>query len=172
MDENSTPEVVTEDEAIDKVKRWVDEMDWEKAQEGCKEILEIDPNNEDVKALLAKAEQGLAERPTNAVAPSEVVNKAASEVAKPAENIAEKPQTSVPPAATPPPQEPVQASAAAPQQAPQVPSAQPAPMPQRKNKSTVIIVSILGFLILALLIIALVFGWLNPVFDWVFGLIG
>ena len=51
-------------------------------------------------------------------------------------------------------------------------SAEPAPLPQRKSKSTVMIAAIVGFLILALLIIALVFGWLNPLFDWIFSLIG
>lgn len=174
MDDNSTPEVVTEDEAIDKVKTWIKEMDWEKAIEGCKEILEVDPNNEEAKTLLEKAEKGLTDRPTEAVGPSEVVNKVATEAAQPAENIAEKPQAQAVAPVPPAPQQPIQPSAptATPVPKQQAPAAQPAPVPQRKNKSSVIIAGIIGFLILVLLIVALVFGWLNPVFDWIFGLIG
>jgi len=166
MDDAPTPEVVTEDEAIDKVKRWIEEMDWEKAKEGALEILEIDPNNEEVKAFLAQAEKGLAERPTEAVKPAEMVADKAAEVAPKAE-----PQPAAAPA--PAPQQPAQSTTQAPAPAAQpAPAAAPAPLPQRKSKSTVIIAGVAGFLILVLLILALVFGWLNPVFDWIFGLIG
>jgi cobalamin biosynthesis Mg chelatase CobN len=178
MDDNSTPEVVTEDEAINKVKKWVEEMDWEKAQEGCIEILEVDPNNEEIKTLLAQAEKGLAERPTEAVAPGATVGSSMERVitseAEPTKTVAEQPQTGVQPAATPTPQQPTQATTPAPvtPTATQAPAAEPTPLPQRKSKSTVMIAAIVGFLILALLIIALVFGWLNPLFDWIFSLIG
>ncbi|MFC1600297.1 hypothetical protein ACFL3T_04685 [Patescibacteria group bacterium] len=171
MDESSTPEVVTENEAIDKVKKWIEELDWEKAKEGCMEILEIDPNNETVKALLAQAEKGIAERPTEAVAPVETVVKAAGAIE---ESSMERAPASEASQATPPGAknevsslERAPASEAKPE-----PATEPAPLPQRKNKSTVIIAFIVGFLILVLLILALVFGWLNPVFDWIFGLIG
>lgn len=174
MDDNSTPDVVTEDEAIEKVKRWVEEMDWEKAQEGCKEILEVDPGNEDIKALLAQAEKGLAERPTEAIAPSASIERAPSSEAT-SEILQEKTEPKEEAEAPAKPQEETPATtppgASEAKQIP-TPTAQPAPTPQRKSKSTVIIAAIVGFIIVALLILALVFGWLNPVFDWVFGLIG
>ena len=149
MDDNSTPEVVTEDEAIEKVKAWIAQMDWEKAKEGSLEILEIDPNNEEVKVLLTQAEKGIAERPTEAVKPVETVVKAAAEVPTPTNTPATPPSQPQPKAQTPVPQPAVA----------QAPTATPASMPARKSKTTVIIAGIVFFLVVVLLILALVFGW-------------
>lgn len=157
MDDNSTPEVVTEDEAIEKVKAWIAQMNWEKAQEGCKEILEIDPNNAEIMDLLAQAEKGIAERPAETTTPDQVVAQKAAEVApKPSEVVTPTPST-------PPPQQPTPAPAVqptAPAAVPtQTPAPAPAPIPARKSKTTVIIAGIVFFLVVVLLILALVFGW-------------
>jgi cobalamin biosynthesis Mg chelatase CobN len=52
-------DVVTIKEAVDKVKKWAEEKDYEKVKEGSQEILEVEPDNEEIKKLLSEAETAL-----------------------------------------------------------------------------------------------------------------
>lgn len=55
MNENS----ISEEEAIKQVQIWANEGDFNKAAQGCREILEVDPSNEEVKKMLNEYEQKL-----------------------------------------------------------------------------------------------------------------
>lgn len=47
---------ISEEEALTQVKDWFNSGNYDKASEGCKEILEVDPDNQDVKDLLSECE--------------------------------------------------------------------------------------------------------------------
>lgn len=50
---------VTIEEAVEQVKKWADAKDYEKVKEGCEEILEAEPDHEELKELLETANKNL-----------------------------------------------------------------------------------------------------------------
>jgi hypothetical protein len=63
MDEAKQAEVVTIKEAVEKVKNWIEEKDFEKVKQGCEEILSVEKDNVEVKSLLDLAKKELGEKP-------------------------------------------------------------------------------------------------------------
>ena len=92
----NTGEIVTIDEAISKVKAWTETKEFDKVKEGCDEILEVAPDNTEIKALLEEAEKALSGGglTTPEVAPEpEVVKEVAEEpIAEPAPEVAPEPE--------------------------------------------------------------------------------
>ncbi|MBA4336188.1 hypothetical protein C0416_00245 [bacterium] len=67
MDESKQAEVVTIKQAVEKVKNWIEEKDFEKVKQGCEEILSVEKENVEVKSLLNLAKKELGEKPITAV---------------------------------------------------------------------------------------------------------
>jgi len=170
MDEQKQAEVVTLKEAVEKVKTWIKEKDFEKAKQGCEEILAVEKDNTEVKALLDQANQGL---------PGDKPAETTPEISTPVTN-----------------EETVKKiNEVVPEQKPKVePQTKPEETPStimKKNKDikpaeikeekTVekkhfpigkLILIILLILIIGGLVFAFIQGWLNPIFKWAFDLLG
>jgi len=63
MDESKQAEVVTIKQAVEKVKNWIEEKDFQKVKQGCEEILSVEKDNTEVKNLLELAQKELGEGP-------------------------------------------------------------------------------------------------------------
>ncbi|MBD3157041.1 hypothetical protein GF369_04415 [Candidatus Peregrinibacteria bacterium] len=70
MDKPKQAEVVTIQEAVEKVKKWLQEKDYKKAKQGCEEILAVEKDNAEVQKLLEEAKKGLGENTNKAPKPS------------------------------------------------------------------------------------------------------
>lgn len=133
MDKPQQAEVVTIKEAVEKVKNWIKEKDFEKAKQGCEEILAVEKDNAEVKALLEEANKGLEG------APKEPAVAATPEPAAPAPAPETKPVPEPTPAPTPTPEpkpaEPV--SPATPEKVSEVmPKTEPKPEVKEEPKET------------------------------------
>jgi len=80
MDESKQAEVVTIKQAVEKVKNWIEEKDFEKVKQGCEEILSVEKENVEVKSLLDLAKKELGEKPITAVPVMEPVVKPTPQV--------------------------------------------------------------------------------------------
>lgn len=176
MDEPKQAEVVTIKEAIEKVKKWIEEKNFEKAKQGCEEILAVEKDNAEIKALLEKANQGLgvkAETPSTAptapVAPApeikkeETTNKVSEIMPKPTKEIAQTPNMIMKPKENKPEEVKPELK----------PKDETKPVKIKKHfplVKVILIIILLG--IIGGLILAFLQGWLNPAFDWILGLLG
>lgn len=192
-------EVVTIKEAIEKVKNWLAEKDYEKAKQGCNEILEVEPDNPEIKGLLAKI--NAAERGEVAPAPAPespaTPEKIAEVVAAPTPEVTpveEQPPSvplveAAPEAAGQPMQESVPETLktveaeTAPEPADifkkpeeikpgHVQSAEIEEKPKSKGMVGKIIILLLLLAIIGGLAYAYLQGWLNPIFEQILNLLG
>ena len=69
MADQNNSQVVTINDAIAQVKKWAAEKNFEQVKEGCEEILQVEPDNKEVKGLLDEALKALLPQPIAAAAP-------------------------------------------------------------------------------------------------------
>jgi len=192
MDKPKQAEVVTIKEAIEQVKNWIVEKNFEKAKQGCNEILAVEKNNTEVKDLLDQANHGLEnkEKPTESIPPQtpalesqptptftpdihpDAVKKEET-VAKISEVIPQEPKTE-PVDETPKEETPETIMAnKEPLQKPAT-STKETPKPATKKHFPLgkIILIIILLAIIGGLVFAFIEGWINPAFDWILNLLG
>jgi len=170
MDKPKRAEVVTIKEAVKKVENWIVEKDFEKAKQGCKEILAVEKNNTEIQTLLNQANQGLEENSKNL--PNSTTDKI--------KEVIPKEETPL----SPPPVEPI-GSAKTPDMIMNTNNKKEAVIespstPKKEVETTVkksfhtgrIILIILLLAIIGALIFTFIRGWFDPVFDWILNLLG
>jgi hypothetical protein len=184
MNDQDASQVVTLVEAVNQVKKWFEEKNYDQAIEGCKEILQIEPENKEIKDLLEKANNALKPQPT-AVATAPILTPAAP-VAKPAAAPAPvvAPAPAVTPAAAPkavPAQaspsdifnKPVAVKAKVDEKKPEMPVKKASAPAKEKSGMLGTVVTIVIFLaLLGGFVYSFLQGWLNPFYDWILGLFG
>ena len=128
MNNQDASNVVTLVEAINQVKKWAEEKNYEQVKKGCEEILQIESDNKEIKDLLEKANNALKPQAT-AVAPAPIaasVAAAPAPILTPAAPVATAPVATAPfvtptsaakPTAVPKPVTPAPAPKAVPAQA-------------------------------------------------------
>ena len=67
-DQNNSQPVTIKD-AILQVKKWASEKNYEQVKQGCEEILQVDPDNKELKDLLEEAKKALNPQPVAGPAP-------------------------------------------------------------------------------------------------------
>lgn len=182
MDKPQQAEVVTIKEAVEKVKNWIKEKDFEKAKQGCKEILAVEKDNAEVKALLEESNKGLGGAPKAAPATPATPEKVNEVIPKPETKpeIKEKPKEAPTPTPTPA-LAPKQEKAPTPdmimkpdvkkeEKKEEEKKKEPKPkkhFPLGKLIAIIVLLGIAGGLVFTYLQ-----GWLNPAFEWLLGLLG
>jgi len=150
-EQNQNPEeVVTLAEAVDTVKNWAKDKDYEKVKQGCEEILAVDAQNKEIRDLLDLANKSLSPN----IAPA-----AAAKEPETAPAPAPKP-TPIPSPAIMPVKEEVNKEPLAEEKTP------------KNSRTGQIVVIVVFVLILGGLIFSFTQGWLNPIYDWILGLFG
>ncbi|MBN1494464.1 hypothetical protein JW911_01855 [Candidatus Peregrinibacteria bacterium] len=149
MADQNEAELVTLEEAVNKVKKWTDEKDWQNAKEGCEEILAVDPQNKEILDILDNVNKNLGQKETTDEIPAFNLNMQAKQEPAPAPEVK---QTTPPPPTTTLPQE---------------------EKAEKKSSNTgIIITAIIFILILGGLVALFLMGWLNPFYNWLLGLFG
>lgn len=167
MDEPKQAEVVTIKEAIEKVKGWIAEKDFEKAKQGCEEILSVEKDNAEVKTLLEQANKGLGgitEIPE--VKKVDTTAKINEVIPQAAPKIEEAPKTPDMIMKTEEKKEEPKLV----EEKPKDVGTKPLVKKSFPLGKVILIILLLG--IIGGLVFSYVQGWLNPAFEWVFGLFG
>ena len=176
MDKPKQADVVTIQEAIEKIKKWLQEKDYKKAKQGCEEILAVEKDNAEAQKLLEEAKKELGESasknqtknedmptPTPAKAPS---MEPSSTQKKPEEK---KKETTKKPKKAPTPESIMAKSSS-------VEGKDQPSHPKKPSKHSspigkiILIILILGFI--GGSVFAFLQGWLNPAFDWLLNILG
>jgi hypothetical protein len=167
MDEQKQAEVVTIKEAADKVKSWIAAKDFEKAKQGCEEILAVEKDNAEIKALLDQANAGLEGKPEPALK-EETTDKVKEVVPQ------ETPKEEAPaPAVQTPDMIMKPKEEAKPEVKEEKPKKEDAkPMVKKHFPIGKLILIILMIAIAGGLVFTYIQGWLNPAFEWVLELLG
>ena len=160
MDDQQSADVVTIKEAIEKVKKWSEEKDYEKVKEGSEEILAVEPDNEEIKALLETANKELGGQAPAVEPEPETVPEPVSEPTPEPEPQPEMEQMDVEPTSEP-----------APETAKEEKPAEEA-KPKGKSGMGKLVLVVVLILILGGLAVSFFMGWLNPVFESALGLLG
>lgn len=172
MDKPKQADVVTIQEAVEKVKKWLKEKDYKKAKQGCKEILAVEKDNAEVQKLLEEAKKGLGDNKTDNSKPSPATPtptppKASSKKTPEKEQKTDKPSMQTPESImkkekseTPTPVEKKNQS-----DHPKAPAKHSSPLGK-------IILLIILLVAIAGLVFAFFQGWLNPAFDWLLNIFG
>jgi len=200
MNNQDASNVVTLVEAINQVKKWAEEKNYEQVKKGCEEILQIESDNKEIKDLLEKANNALKPQAT-AVAPAPIaasVAAAPTPILTPAAPVATAPfvtptsaakPTAVPaPVVTPTPSPkavPAQASpsdifnkpsavkAKVDEKKPEMPVKKaPAPAKEKSGMLGTVITIVIFLALLGGFVYSFIQGWLNPFYDWILGLFG
>jgi hypothetical protein len=174
MDDQNQAQVVTIEEAIADIKKWAAEKDWEKVKEGCEEVLDVNPDNKELKDLLDQANKALNPMPA---APAPVAAPAVTPIV-PAPVVAPTPAPVLTPleqAHTPAPTPTAQAQAPADifkKTSEQKIEVKKEKKPREKGKLGMVVATIIFVLILGGLGYSFYMGLLNPFYDWILRLFG
>lgn len=166
MDEPKQAEVVTIKEAVEKVKTWIAEKDYEKAKQGCEELLAVEKDNAEIKALLDEANQGLggqAEVPI--VKLEETTDKISEVIPQEAPKKEESPETPAMIMKTEEATKPVEKEAAASEE-------KLKPVVKKSFPVGKVILIVLLLVITGGLVFAFLQGWFNVAFEWILRLLG
>ena len=178
MNDQNNSQAVTIQQAVGQVKKWAEEKNYEQVKQGCEEILEIEPNNQEIKNLLEEANKAL--NPQAAAAPAEPAP--AAPMSTPAPVAEPTPVPDVQP--TPEdifkkPEEPVKQAEPA-QPAIEPATEMPAETEKKEEKNSneksgltgKIIVIVVFLALLGGFVFSFMQGWLNPLYDWILGIFG
>lgn len=176
MDKQEQAEVVTIKEAADKVKSWIAEKDFEKAKQGCEEILAVEKDNTEIKALLDQANAGLEGKPEPAPAAPAPKPEVKEETTDKIKEVVpqEAPKVEAPVSAAPTPDMIMKPKEEAkPEVKEEKPKKEDAkPMVKKHFPIGKLILIILMIAIAGGLVFTYIQGWLNPAFDWILDLLG
>ena len=163
-------------EAADKVKSWIAEKDFEKAKQGCEEILAVEKENAEIKALLNQANAGLEGKPEPAPKAPEPKPEVKEETTDKIKEVVpqDAPKEEIPMAAAPTPDMIMKPKEEA---KPELKEEKPKkegskPMVKKHFPIGKLILIILMIAIAGGLVFAYIQGWLNPAFEWVLELLG
>ena len=180
MSEQDSGQVVTLTEALEQVKKWAKEKNYEQVKEGCEEILQVEPDNKEIKDLLEQANNALkpqsapvaavppvvpAPVPAAPVSPEPVQAPKVIPVSQVTpEDIFKKPSAEVK-------KEEIKPAAPAP-----VKAAEETKQVEEPSTKSGIAEKLLAVVFIAIILGCFIFaftqGWLNTVYDWILGLFG
>lgn len=144
MDKPKQADVVTIQEAIEKIKKWLQEKDYKKAKQGCEEILAVEKDNAEAQKLLEEAKKELGESASkDQTKNTDMPTPTPESIMAKSPSVEGKDQPSHP----------------------KKPSKHSSPIGK-----IILIILILGFI--GGSVFAFLQGWLNPAFDWLLNILG